>query len=597
MISNNNQNGQILLLAITAVGVVLFTTLLTIGGAMLYSQNSIYSTQSEKTIALAEAGINKALASLNKSGGSYNGETETLLGEGSYSVVITNQNTTTKTIESTAYLPSKANPKIKRTVKVTASKGIGTAFNYGIQIGEGGMQIAKDSIINGSVYSNGNINMATDTKITGDVYVAGGTAPVANQGAECQDSNCTGFIFGKNVSGNNQFDVAQSFKPTISNVLNKVGLKLKKTGTPSNLTVRILGNSAGGPNKNQVLASGTLSANLVTTTYPSTDNFIEVAFSTPPNLISDTTYWIVLDGSENPNNYWAWSQDLAQSYTRGTAMWSGNWNASNPVWNNISGDLGFEVFMGGVATYIQGNSGVIIQGNAHANTLRDLTIQGGAYYQTAQNITAGQSYPGAVDPPAQTLPISQVNIDDWKTQATSAGIFNGDITTCPVDLPAGKYIGSITFPEGCVVTTGSPLWVTGNLDLQIGVTIKLNQNFQASSGVFMVDNFITLDKDDKILGSGTDGSYLVLISNFNSRDDPSSRNAITVAKEGNSGILYSNLGSISIAKENELTSVTGWKLNIDKELELSYDQGLAGTFFSSGPAGSFSLLKGTYQAK
>ncbi len=589
----SNQSGNVLLFAMVTVGLVLITTLFVIAGAQLYYQTSLASFDKEKVIALAEAGVNKGLAALNESGGTYNGEGETVFGDGSYSVTISSLDANTKVVESTGYLPDKSNPKVKRTVKLTVSKGSGTAFNYGIQVGEGGLEMAKDSTINGSIYSNGNVVMEEDTTITGDVYVAGGTQPTADQSTECEGANCFDFIFGKNVSGNNQLDVTQSFKPGVNNVLNKVSLKLKKFGSPPNVTVRILGDSSNKPNKNQVLATGTLSAGLVTNQY----NFVEIPFTTPPSLTANTRYWIMIDTASSSSNYWAWSLDLAQSYTNGSPAWSPNWSASSPVWTNFNGDLGFKIFMGGIATYIQGDSDVQIDGDAHANTLNDLSIGKGAYYQVSQNITAATYHPASTDPAVQAMPISDANITDWKSQAEAAGVYTGNITNCPATILAGKYVGSITLPENCDTVVGSPIWVTGNLTLNKSVTVSLNSSFGSSSGIFMVDNFITLDKDDSLEGSGTSGSYLFLISNFNSRDDPQHRDAISVSKEGNNGVFYSALGSINVAKENDLTSVTGWKLKFDKEMEINYDQGLAGTFFSSGPSGSYSVVKGTYQIK
>ena len=70
--------------------------------------------------------------------------------------------------------------------------------------------------------------MANNTRITGDAYVAGGTTVGTDQESDCSGLNCTDFIFGKSVGGNNQLDPAQSFIAGSSNYLNKVSLKLKK---------------------------------------------------------------------------------------------------------------------------------------------------------------------------------------------------------------------------------------------------------------------------------------------------------------------------------------------------------------------------------
>src|SRR3989344_2800628 len=146
------QSGQILLLVFVALGVVLFTVLFMIGGSQVYFQNSQYAYQAESATVIAEAGVDKALASLNQTGGAYNGEIETVLGDGSYSVTVTDKDTTVKLLQVTGYIPNKTNPKSKRTISIQASKGVGIAFNYGLQIGEGGISMGNGATLNGSVY-------------------------------------------------------------------------------------------------------------------------------------------------------------------------------------------------------------------------------------------------------------------------------------------------------------------------------------------------------------------------------------------------------------------------------------------------------------
>src|ERR1051326_2976554 len=93
--------GQILPLMIIVVALVLIGVLVTIGASQLYIQNSTYSLNAQKATALAEAGINKAVVSLNKMGAAYNGETDTILGEGTYTVTITTKDAGTKIVQST----------------------------------------------------------------------------------------------------------------------------------------------------------------------------------------------------------------------------------------------------------------------------------------------------------------------------------------------------------------------------------------------------------------------------------------------------------------------------------------------------------------
>lgn len=585
------EKGQVLLLLILVVSIVLFITLALVGGATLYFQNATYSVNSEKATALAEAGIDKAVVSLN-SNPNYTGETEEMFGDGSYSITLTTKDAATKIIEATGYIPNKLTPKVKRTVKIEASKGLGLAFNYGVQVGEGGLEMKQNSRVNGSVYANGNIEMDNNAVITGDGWVAGGVMGVPDQQNECADVNCSDFIFGKAIDGETHLDVAQSFQISSDSKVSKVALKLKKVGSPPDITVRILKDKNGSPDKGEVKATGTLYAGLVTTSY----GFADVTFSSSPNLKSDQIYWLMADTANDSSNYWVWSSDLAQSYTRGVAKWSPNWNTGNPLWNGILADLDFKVFVGGVATYIDGGQGATIGGDAHANTLRDLTVTGGAFYQLLDNVTAGSLHPGSDDPEPKVMPISDANIAQWKAEAEAAGVFTGNITTCPVNLPAGKYIGNIIIghDKKCIITAGSPVWITGTLNLDNENTIKLDPGWGASSGVIITDGIIELDNKNKILGSGTVGSELILLSTHDSTVNDTV--AIHLKNDGNSGAIYAGNGKIEVGNGNSIKEATGWKIKLKENTVINYETGMAGLFFT-GPGGSYSLVGGTYQVK
>lgn len=584
------QSGQILVLTLIAMSLILVNTLVIISNSVGFSNNSGYNLEADQALNLAEAGVDKALASLNATGGSYSGDGETVFGSGTFTVSVTTVNNNMKLIESTGFLPSKAKSKARRTIKVNVAKGAGVAFNYGLQVGEGGITMSQNSQVNGSVYSNGNISMQNNSKITGDAYAAGGSGLSLDQQTDC--SSCGDFIFGTLVSGQNILDVGQSFTTSTTNNLYKVSLKLKKYGAPPDVTVRILGDKSGSPDKNNVLASGTLSANLVSSSY----SFVDVTFNQTPVLTSGATYWLMIDTSQNNTNYWAWSDDNLQSYSNGFPSWSPDWQASHQVWTNVNYDFGFKLYLQGIGS-ISGSGGNIIGGNAYSHSLSNLAISKSAYYQTIQNTTAANYFPNSADPSPQVLPISSANIQEWQTDAAANGLINGDVTGCPSLLLSGKYTGSFTPSNGCTITVDSPIWFTGNATLGNNVTLNLNPVYGAASGVFMVDGQVSLGNGNKVQGSGTSGSYLFMISNFDSKDDPDSRDAITFLNQANSGIVYTNLGSVNVANNNNLTTATGWKLVLGNGAIVSYDQGLAGSFFTSGPSGSYSIIKGTYQIK
>lgn len=615
-IQNLNEVGQLFVLTLIAVSIVMVTTVVIIGSAQLYFQNTGYNSQAEKAISIAEAGIDKAIASLNASGGNYNGEIETLFGDGSYSTTVTNKDANTKIITSTGYIPNKANPKVRRTISIEAAKGIGVNFNYGMQIGEGGLDMDVGNTVKGSIYSNGNIIGLNNTTVEGDLWVAGGTQPTPNQEADCSvgaGGICQDYYFGKNVGGDNRQDIAQSFTPNASGVLNKVLLKLARFGSPANPTVRIMKDVDGpeeAPDKNQILATATLSASALTEQAA----FIDVTFDTAPTLASGTKYWIMIHTQNlNDNRYFNWSIDSTPRYNDGSPKWSSNWQAGNPTWSNISGDLDFKIYMGGAITSVDLGNGSVVNGDVHANSIQGtFSIGKDAYYQTiGPNITVsgasctGNSHchPGSTDPPPVAFPISDANITQWQQQAQSEGVTVGDITGCPTTIGPGKIQGNINISTpNCTVTIKQPIWVngdgitTGNFTTANNVTFNLDPGYGNSSGVMVVDGRVNLDNSNEFNGSGTDGSYLMLVTKYDSRSN--SIDAVTLENSTPiKGIFYAPKGIITSNNGSTFNEVIAWKLVVRNSINIEYDGGLTNVFFSSGPQGKYSIIKGTYQLK
>lgn len=601
MINNtSNQSGQILAIVFIALGVVLFSVLSITAGAQVYFSNSFYTVNAEKATALAEAGIDKAINSLNKNPSGYSGEgtgTDGMAigktGEGEYSVKITPKDAATKVIEATGYIPSKANAKVKRTIKIETSRGVGTAFVYGVQVGEGGLQLGNDNQVQGSIYSNGSITVGNNNTITGDAWVAGGSQASPDQQYDC--TTCTDYIFGKSVGGEARLDVAMSFQPSATNVLNKISLRLKKFGLPPNVTVRIMEDKNNSPDKTKVITYGYLdSSQVVTTDY----GWIDVSFSSSPTLTKDTSYWIMVETSSDNTKYWYWQNDLDHTYNRGSPKWSANWNTGNPTWTAITGDLSFKTTMGGAVTSIVGGNGNVVMGDVHANTIENFTIQKDAYYKTIINSTVqGISHPNSDDPPPKVFPISDANILYWQQQAAgpdgsnSAPGFSG----CVSILESKKYTSDVTFDNHCAVIVRSPVWITGNLTLNNTNILTLDSSYGTTSGVIVVDGQVTLGNSNQLKGTGQGSSLLMALSNYDSRATGIS--AIKVTNTANSGVFYANKGIIEPGNQNTYKELTAWQIKLTNNAIINYETGLSSTLFTSGPSGSYSLVKGTYQVK
>lgn len=587
----DDQSGQILGLVVIITALILVTVLVLIGASQLYFQSSSYSVEAEEAIALAEAGVDKAVASLNKTGGSYSGDSEIILGGGSFSVNVTSIDAATKMIEATGYLPNKSKTRVKRKVKVKITRGTGVAFVYGIQVGEGGLELGNDNLVIGSLYSNGSVKGKNNNQVTGDIWIASAPQAFPDQSNDCEGLNCQDFLFGKNTGGDAVLDVAQSFVPSLSEALNRISLKVKKVGSPVDISVRILSDKNGKPDKNNVLATGVLSSSLAASEY----GWIEVTFGTTPGLSSDLTYWILLDTSLDNNNYWFWENDLALGYSRGSAKWSDDWQKGNPEWNDVTGDLSFQIFMGGQPNSVEAEQAFSVGGDVHAHTVKNLNITGDVYYQTLINTTAANYVPISDDPAPKTFPISDANVEDWKDQAESNGIIGGDISDCVSILESKKIVGNITFGSNCIVTVKSPVWITGNLTINSNNNLKLSSEYGVTSGVIIVDGIIELGSNNKLEGTGQGSSLLMALSNYDSRINDIS--AIKITNTGNSGVFYANKGIIEPGNRNKFKELTAWKIKLVNNGEINYESGLSSTLFTSGPSGSYSLVKGSYQVQ
>lgn len=621
--NEKNEAGQILVIVFIALGVVLFTVLSIIAGAQIYFSNSLYSVNVEKATALAEAGIDKAINSLNKNPSGYTGEglgTEGVAignaGDGEYSVKITPKDISTKLIEATGFIPNKTSAKVKRTVKINTSRGVGVAFNYGIQVGDGGMELGNGNLVKGSIYSNGSIIAGNNNIITGSAFVAGGAQATADQQTECEGSNCTDYIFGKIVNGESRLDVAQSFKPTINEVLNRISVRIKKIGGPTNpVKVRILSDSSGKPNKNGVLTTGDLDITLATDEY----GWIDVAFSSLPALTADTTYWLMISTIQesNANKYWVWQNVTFPSYIcenpdQCVPKWTADWKTGNPTWIAISGDLSFKTFMGGAPTVLRGDSNKSnVEGSVYANTIENMIIGKDAYYQTITNSTvSGVSYPNSADQPPKVFPISDANVADWKRQAGDCdaslnncqNVLSGDITDCVTTLgssnpakPGIKIDGSITFNSGCRVTVKSPIWITGDLILNSNNILTLDSSYHETSGVIIVEGKVSLNTNNHFNGTGAGSSLLMVLTEYDSKLN--GEDAVAVNSNGNSGVYYASTGIINPGTGNSFKELTAWKIRLINQSIIDYETGLSSTLFQSGPSGTYSLIKGTYQVK
>ncbi len=203
------QEGQLLIFTFVMMAVITLIIVALVGyaGTQLRSQRQAVN----RTIGLdiAEAGAEMAIWKLNNQVG-YIGESNTSYGGGVYSVTVTTVTGNSKLIKVDSYVPNAVNPIAHRTIQVTATLGTtNIGFNYGVHVGNGGLDMSNNSRIVGNVYANGNITGSQSARIQGTAIVAGNSGII--DGMDIDGDSWSHTIRGNStVGGNAKHSVLQN---------------------------------------------------------------------------------------------------------------------------------------------------------------------------------------------------------------------------------------------------------------------------------------------------------------------------------------------------------------------------------------------------
>jgi Tfp pilus assembly protein PilX len=575
------QDGYILIFGIIVMAILVVMSAAVWGYTTMQVKGSRESVLRTQAWHIAEAGVDKAISQLNQSG-SYAGEADVSVGNGVFTTTVTSIDASTKQVTSTAYIPDSTNPVKQLTIKLKVGISLSAvSFNFGVQVGDGGIYMGNGSQIIGNLFTNG--NASGGGTVTGDLTVAGGTTPAPDQEWTIQDSS---FNLG---DASARANVAQSFKPSLSATFNKMALYLKKTGSPGDITLKLVSDNGGKPSST-VLATGTLPASSVTTTY----NFANASFSTTPSIAAGQTYWVIAIATVSASNYFTWGQDSSNGYVDGTAKYSSNWQANNPTWTLTGGDLDFKMYVGGLITTLDG---ITVGGNARAHTMSNCTVGAKAYYfgSTTNCTVNGTKYPGTADTAPVSMPISEAQISNWEEQAEAGGVITGPYLLTGTQLLGPKKIDGDLTVNGTLYLTG-PVWVSGDIRFANNSSLIVHSSTGTSGAVLMADQrdsratkgIVDLSNNMTIAGNGNPGTYPMVLST-NSSD-----NAITMSNNATSVILYASEGTVNVINNAIANQVSAYKLNLSNNTTVQYITGLQNQSFSNGPGGSWALVPGSY---
>ncbi len=460
---------------------------------------------------------------------------------------------------------------IQRKIKTIVNIGVGASFSYGVLTGEGGFSMENGAKIIGSVYSNG--------PITGSGSITGSATSANSPSLTSDQSNGLGIpdydiTFG-NTNGTQDF--AQSFQVGTTGVVNKVQFYLKKVGSPSNITVRLVSNSSGSPSTT-TLTTATLSASTVSSNY----GWVDVSFSSNPQLSSSLSYWLVLDAVTSSSNYYKIGANN-NGYANGAdkiGQYSSTWNNTLPA--ELDGF--FNLYLGGLTGLIDGITiGTGSVGNAYAHTVNNSDIAGINYCKIGSDNNKSCDT-SREDPVPVGMPISEQNILDWKDQAAIGGSYEGNyLVSNDMTLGPKKITGNLTIDIGKRLTLGGVIWVQGNFIMNNNSIMDLSSWYGSSEGVIVVDGTISILNNATFEGSGTPGSYILSLTTSNSTS------AISLANNAGAVSLYAANGTINVNNNGTAKALTGHNIHLGNNAVITYDSGIANTNFISGPSGSWNI--------
>jgi hypothetical protein len=450
--------------------------------------------------------------------------------------------------------------------------------------------MSNNSQVIGNVFSNGNISGSGT--ITGDAAVAAGASLLPNQ--QCTSTN-QAYVFANNDSSKR--DVSQKFTPTVSGPLSKIKVYIKKNGSPGNLTIRIMPHNS---STDQAERSGQLGSNGTLASIGSNYDWIEGTFSTAPILTAGTTYWLVLDGSNNTNtSYYTIAIDGTNACA-GDGKYSSSYSNNPPDWQPIvsspGADLNFQVYFGGVITSL---TGVTVQGDAYAQEMSGCTIGQDAVLEATSTDCAigGTTTTGIAAPSAQALPVSDAQIADWRVDATAGGTINGPYTvTGTQSLGPIQINGDLIVDISATLNITGVIWVKGDVTISNNSTVRLDAAYGSASGVILADDqsspatkgIVSVSPNVSILGSGSVDSYIMLLSTN------SSTGAMYISNNSNGAIFYTSAGTIVVNNNSGARELTGFGITMSNNTTITYSSGLQSATFTSGPGASWIFEPGSY---
>ena len=261
-----------------------------------------------------------------------------------------------------------------------------------------------------------------------------------------------------------------------------------------------------------------------------------------------------------------------------------------------SGTIDNDVIIAGNGNSIED---VYVSGNVLAYSCLDsadvgnlIYVTGGAHTCNVRGTTSVQSE----EIPIQPLPISQSQIDTWKTEAEAGTTISGNLTLSGTQQATHgpvKITGNLTLSNSAILTVTGTVHVAGDITLSNTSKIKLDSSYGSLGGVVLADGTINMSNSSVVEGSGQSGSYVLLLSANVSDSAISLSNSVN--NTTNSAIFYAGSGGITVNNSAKARELTAKKIIMNNSAVIEYESGLTNTFFSNGPSGGWKVTSWSEQ--
>jgi hypothetical protein len=169
-------------------------------------------------------------------------------------------------------------------------------------------------------------------------------------------------------------------------------------------------------------------------------------------------------------------------------------------------------------------------------------------------------------------------------------------TIGPIHVPCDLEIKGSS--SGITVTITGHIWVEGNIDTSLKSLIRIDPGAAEKNFAIIADDrsdpinsgIIRITQNVSFEGSGTEGSYVFMISQNKSSENGGNLDALSMSNGSSALVGYASHGQISLAQSTGVKEITAYKIVLKNSAQVTYDTGLPNLLFQAGPGGGYNLL-------